>query len=125
MPFYSLDDFINDRMSGFSSIDYFTQQRKPFLSLDEFTAERMGIDYKKFKDLQKYKQVEEDHRGIGHILEQFGRGLAKEATFGFAPKLIGEEEPVGMGEQIARGAGSFVGFLAPLGLAGKAGKYGG
>ena len=125
MPFYSLDDFINDRMSGFSSIDYFTQQRKPFLSLDEFTAERMGIDYKKFKDLQKYKQVEEDHRGIGHILEQFGRGLAKEATFGFAPKLIGEEEPVGMGEQIARGAGSFVGFLAPLGLAGKAVKYGG
>ncbi len=119
MPYYTLDDFINDKLNGFTSLDYFTQQRKPFLSLDEFTAERMGIDYKKFKDLQRYKQVEEDHRGIAHILEQFGRGLAKEATFGFSPKLIGEEEPVGTGEQIARGAGSLVGFLAPYGVAAK------
>jgi hypothetical protein len=50
--------------------------------------------------------------------KQFASGLVKTATGGFVD--IANEPPKNAWEQVASGAGSLTGFLAPLGLAGKA-----
>lgn len=110
MDIFSITDLFKDRPSVFSIEDFASQGSTIFPVGDLDIASRFRTTP---EGQRLYEEVEGDDN-IFSILEQFGRGALREATFGLSKYVIEPEEPDTTAERIARGAGQFAGFLVPL-----------
>jgi len=112
----STDEWFKHRMpssvSQWQSVDEWLKSRSPFYNyVKDWEAYQLAI--RPPKELSQ-------NEGLLALLEQFGRGLASNATFGASKYIIGEKQPSTTAQHIAKGLGEFAGFLVPYGVAAKA-----